>query len=241
MRIPRSIQLYFETAVVHSMWRCHNKEFYLKANSVKDLLLNCIKETFKRKVHLFEKVKVHAYCVMNNHYHQLSTYSGGSRFLSEMMKYGHSLFGARFNRMFKRSGKVAEARPKTPMLEKDDCEMYVQFYIEANPIQAGICNLENLKNYKYSSYRYYAYGFRDEFTDILTEPVWYLALGKTARERQEKYRIYFQDFVNDRLRYKKIKDVILNLYIGKDAWVSTCIMQIQKNYKKQTLPIFETS
>ena len=87
---------------------------------------------------------------MNNHFHQATSYTNGSSNLSRYMQYAHSLFGARYNRRHRRSGKVAESRPKTPLIQNTTDEMRVHFYVEPNPIRAGFRNLENLKNYIYS-------------------------------------------------------------------------------------------
>ena len=65
--------------------------------------------------------------------------------------------------------------------------MKVHFYIEANPLRANLCKLENLHLYEFSSYRLYAYGIRDVFTDHLAEPEWYQKLGSTPAERQLRY------------------------------------------------------
>src|SRR5690606_18678822 len=138
-------------------------------------------ESFKKHKH----VQIHSYCVMDNHYHQSTRYEDTSESLSNHMRYAHSLFGSRYNRLHKRSGKVAEARPKTSLIENEEHEMRVHFYIEANPIRANMCAPENLKNYKYNTFKFYAYGIRDEHTSLLTIPQWYLDLGKTAQERQK--------------------------------------------------------
>lgn len=144
-----------------------------------------------------QRILIHAYCVMGNHYHQSSTYRGGSSALSDYMRQCHGRFGARYNRKHGRSGKVAEDRPKTALVQDEAHSMRVHFYIEANPIRAGLCKLGDLARYKYSSYRFYAYGFRDENTSLLTIPGWYLRLGRTMRQRQRAYRRLFAAYVGE--------------------------------------------
>ncbi len=102
------------------------------------------------------------------------------------MRNAHSRFGARYNRKYKRKGKVACERPKTLEIENDAGLMRCMFYSDCNPVRAGLAR--HPTEYRYSSCRFYAYGERNEFTDFLDVPAWYIALGRTATERQQRYR-----------------------------------------------------
>jgi REP element-mobilizing transposase RayT len=151
MRIPRSLQLFNSQGFVHQFWRCHNKEFYLGAAKIKSLYLNCIKRALKSH-NKDGSLKIYAFTVMDNHFHNLMDYQSGSGKLSAFLRQAHSLFGATFNRWHKRSGKVAEGRPKTSLIENIEHLMRVHFYIEANPIRAARCTINQLRFYKHSSY-----------------------------------------------------------------------------------------
>ena len=225
MRIARSQQLWPENGTVHLYWRCHNKEPYLEDTSMKTLYLNCLKEALEYKDQ-HQNCKIHSFCVMINHYHQSTSYYQGSLHLSRFMQYAHSLFGAHYNQLHDRSGKVAESRPKTPLIQDDSHEMRVQFYIEANPLRAGFRTLENLKNYVYSSYGFYAYGIKTPFTELLTTPEWYVRLGKTPRERQRRYRKLFKEYLET---YSKSYSRLFKRYfIGDALWVEEARLRIKK-------------
>jgi putative transposase len=224
MRLNRNEILFPESGTAHVMWRCHNKEFYLADNKMKDLLLRSEMQTQKTHAKLGE-VLIHGFCVMNNHFHKVVSYSQGSESLSRFMRKAHGIFGQRYNRMHRRSGKVAEARPLTPLIQNAEHQMRVHFYIEANPIKAGLITLEGLKKYRYSSYGFYAWGVKSEFTSLLTVPDWYMALGSTMKERQKIYRTLFKEYL----------DTILNNYIqplqkyfiGSQKWVQKQAERIQ--------------
>ncbi|MGE3974513.1 MAG: hypothetical protein AB7F59_08310 [Bdellovibrionales bacterium] len=163
---------------------------------MKSLYLQSLKDALK--THNKENsLHIHAYICMDNHFLNLMNYLKESSKLSSFLRQAHALFGLRYNRIHKRSGKVAEGRPKTSLIENTDHQMRVHFYIEANPLRAGKYTERQLRAYKYSSYRFYAYGIKDEFTEILTIPQWYIALGSTPRERQAKYRNLFQQYLKD--------------------------------------------
>jgi putative transposase len=133
------------------------------------------------------------------------------------MRVAHSNFGREFNRLKNRSGKVAEDRPKTSLIENDEHLMRVHFYVEANPIRAGLAKFENLHRYKHSSFAFYAYGRRDENSKLLTIPRWYMELGRNPGERQKKFRKLFRIY----LETQNIQiDFITARYIGSLTWVS---------------------
>lgn len=214
MRTNRSTQLFPESASVHLMWSCHDKKYYLRPANAKALYMQTIHESFKKN----PNVQIYSYCVMDNHYHQSTRYESSSQSLSTHMRYSHSLFGSRYNRIHDRSGKVAVGRPKTSLIENEEHEMRVHFYIEANPIRAKMCTPENLRTYKYNSFKFYAYGIKDEHTSLLTMPSWYLELGDTAKERQRKYRRLFYEYLGEQERpdwdFRKFEC----LFIGSQIW-----------------------
>jgi len=216
MRISRSIQLHPESASTHLYWRAHNKEFYLSAPEIKHMYLRCCQKASEKINNIQKQVAIHSYCLMSNHVHLGTTYLSSSRSLSEWMRSCHGRFGASYNRLHHRSGKVAEGRPKTSLIQDDEHLMRVHFYIEANPIRAGLCQAENLHLQKYSSFRFYAYGIRDEFTCLLTIPDWYMKLGKTAKQRQAKYRTLFYTYLKES---KEAKNFSAQLFIGTECWL----------------------
>lgn len=213
MRIPRSIQLHSSSGLIHQFWRCHNKEYYLTSPHMKTLYLRSLQDALK--THNKENtLKIHAYTCMNNHFHNLMKYTDGSTKLSNYFRKAHSLFGARYNRIHNRSGKVAEGRPKTSVIENTEHEMRVHFYIEANPIRSGKCTEKKLRNYCHSSYRFYAFGVTDSFTKMLTVPDWYLKLGSTPKVRQRKYRVLFCQYIGKELDRVEF----FSPFIGSPLW-----------------------
>lgn len=170
---------------------------------------------------------------MDNHYHQSTSYNLSSEFLSQYMRYAHGLFGSKYNKIHKRSGKVAESRPKTSLIENAEHEMRVHFYIEANPIRAGLCKPENLKNYKFNSFKLYAYGIIDEYTKLLTLPYWYLELGNTSKERQRKYRQLFYEYLHEQKKPLWDYKVFEQSFIGSQLWKLKNERRISKTLKEQ--------
>lgn len=180
---------------------------------MKALYLQSLKDALKTH-NKEESLKIHAYTCMDNHFHNLMKYTDESPKLSNFLRQAHSLFGARYNRIHKRSGKVAEGRPKTSVIENTEHEMRVHFYIEANPIRAGKCTEKKLRGYPHSSYRFYAFGIKDSFTEILTIPEWYLQLGSTPKLRQRRYRALFLQYLGHGLDRAEF----FSSFIGSPLW-----------------------
>lgn len=232
MRISRSEQLHVDSGSVHNMWRCHNRENYLESNLMKALFLRCMKLGLDSSISA-GNVLLHSYCLMTNHVHQANSYKNGHRWLSRVLHYTNFLFGMRFNRLKKRSGKVGEDRPKTPLVQDVPRLMRLQFYIEANPIRAGISSFGKLKFYKFNSYRFYAFGIVDEFTDFLTPPAWYLELGPAPKERQREYRRLFLQYLQES---KDRKENYLYPFIGSTDWVENALSFVRaKRENRQQL------
>lgn len=228
MRIPRSILLFENSGLVHKIWRCHNRSFLLADPSAKDLYLKCTRIALRHET-VRGGVKLFGFCIMNNHSHMLLEYEESSKNLSQFMRLSHSRFGYTYNRINNKTGKVANERPKTPLIENSEHSMRVHFYIEANPIRAGFRKLDNLHLYKYSSYGFYAYGKKSEWTDLLNIPEWYINLGRTWKERQFAYRKLFREYLG--LQTNPIE--FFRDFIGALCWKTLKKDQIKKLLEKR--------
>lgn len=216
MRQTRSSVLSKPSGIIHLIWRCHNRERLLALKGARELFFkNLIFGLFHRNSD--RSVKLHAFCLMGNHVHHQMSYSNGVAQLSHVLRVAHGRFGRMFNDRFKRSGAVGNDRPKTPLIENTRSQMRVHFYIEANPIRAGIIKLERLRDYFWNSYRFYAYGEVDDYTQHLTPPEWYLELGDTPEKRQKKYRALFIQYLDESIE-KSGK--FLGRFIGSDQWIA---------------------
>jgi hypothetical protein len=132
------------------------------------------------------------------------------------MRVAHGIFGALFNKAHKRTGKVANERPKTPLIGDLKSEIRTHFYIEANPVRARKTQLEKLRNDKYNSYRYFAYGEVDPITENITPPEWYLGLAKTPEKRQKLYRELFMQYL---CTGKEFAARFFKPFIGSIEWI----------------------
>lgn len=222
MRYARSQILPDAPATVHMYWRSHNREFLLQGDGAKREYVDSLDfgRWIRKAVDVPEalSVKIHAFGIMDNHTHASLSYDHLDD-LSRFMQQAHGRFGARLNKKLRRLGSVGNERPRTSLVQNERHAIQVHFYIEANPVRAGLCKPENLKHYKWSSYRFYAYGVVDEQTKILTPPAWYVALGSTAEQRQSRYRSLFMDYIRCTEKDRRtVSHSMKRYFIGDPEW-----------------------
>lgn len=171
-----------------------------------------------------------AVCLMDNHSHEIPTIDDPKSYSNHMRRV-HSRYGQFFNKLHNRSGKVAEDRPTTCLIEDNNYEMNAVFYTHANPLRAKI--VKDAKDYHFSTHMLYAYGKRKPWMRNIKLPKWYLALGRTMALRQRKYRSLFAYYLKNQesrsLNFKK------KLFFGSYLWMENKQDLIQ-TYRKEHSP-----
>lgn len=191
MRRPRK-EMLRGTGIFHKIWRGHNLGPVLAEDTDKMAYLQHLADTLTDE--LGHHVQWHSYCLMATHPHETGRVcrdDGGELDqsvdkLGHWMRNAHSRFAQQYNRRHDRRGAVACERPKTKQVDDEQGLLTVMFYGDANPVRAGM--VRHPKSYRWSSYQFYAFGKHGGVTEHLTPPPAYLALGRSARERQRKYR-----------------------------------------------------
>jgi len=179
MRLARRDQLQHGD-LVHSTWRGHNKEWILGSRDRKERYLDLL-----TKYALKSDFKLHSYCVMSNHDHTVGrneTVDGYSKLQQRV----HGCYAQEYNKENSREGAVGSGRPKSIVVKDERHLMNAMFYVDANPLRAGV--VKHPQHYRWSSYNYYAFGQADAWTRAIEPPEWYLCLGRTPRARQRAYR-----------------------------------------------------
>jgi putative transposase len=108
-------------------------------------------------IQLLEKVsekygfKIHAFCIMGNHYHLLL--STPKKNLSDGMRYLNSRYALSFNQYRNKSGPVFDGRFKSIYVASEKYFGTLIRYIHRNPLEAGL--VRSLLDYEWSSYKDY--------------------------------------------------------------------------------------
>lgn len=211
-RVPRSLTV-INNHSVHKVWRGHNKEWNLGEYKDKLKYLDFLNDDFDKKQSQVG-AEIQALCLMNNHTHEVFYIKSQKQFSNHMRRH-HGRYGQYFNKQHGRSGKVAEDRPRTTLIEDGIHEMRTVFYIHANPIRANI--VKDARNYQWSTHLLYAFGKKASWMKHIKLPDWYKRLGKNATERQRKYRRLFARYLKETGRFKQ--GFLKKLFLGNELWV----------------------
>jgi len=170
---------------------------------------------YKEKYHF----KLYHYVMMDNHVHLVIEPSNGGGTLSEIMKGINLSYVQHYKRKYSHIGHFWQDRYKSIIVSKDLYLLACGSYVELNPVRAK--RVEDPKDYRWSSYRVYAYGKRDFLVD--EHPI-YSQLSEDEVERRKKYR----QFVKGMLKEKNAMKGEMNrrvLYGGADF-----VKEMEKTY-----------
>ncbi len=107
--------------------------------------------TLLEEITINYNVEIHAYCLMDNHYHLLIHTPRGN--LSEAMRHLNSKYTKTFNKNKKIDGPLFRGRYKSIIVSGEDYLLAVSRYIHLNPLHAKL--VDDIKKYHWSSYLAY--------------------------------------------------------------------------------------
>ena len=195
--MPRGPRLLYDGAVYHIINRGHNRQILFK-DSYDYEKLRVITKTYKEKY----KFKLFNYCLMINHFHLLIRVREG-RNLPKIMQSISQAYAKYHKRRYGNIGYLFQGRYKSLLIKEDSYLSECARYIERNPLRAGI--VQELSDYSWSSYNYYANGKNDDIIDTNPAYHWF---GKTPQERQVNYKAY----VETTRPYEELMDKAIRRY-----------------------------
>lgn len=148
--------------------------------------LDIVEDT--KKIYRF---KLHAYCLMDNHYHLLMETSENN--LSLIMKQINSRYSIYFNRKHNRVGPLWQGRFKSWFVHEDSYLESLVKYIEGNPVRAGIT--EKTGEFRWASKLSLEYEFSQDLTD------------KDIRNIKELYCADFQNNKSPKKELTRLEDL----------------------------------
>ena len=142
--MARPLRIAFPGALYHVTSRGDRRENIFNDNDDRLLFYDVLKEVYERYNWL-----IHAYCLMDNHYHLLIETPDAN--LSSGMRQLNGVYTQRFNSKHKRVGHVFQGRYKAILVDKDSYLLELSRYIVLNPVRAKI--VRTAKDWPWSSYR----------------------------------------------------------------------------------------
>ena len=160
----------------HIIQRGNNRQAIFATAADRQMMLDLLDENARKF-----GVAIHAYVLMDNHFHLLATPQTLDG-LPQMMQAVGRRYVRYFNDSQQRSGTLWEGRYKSTLIQTERYLLACMAYIDLNPVRAGM--VAQARDYPWSSHAHYI-GLR---TDKLLTPhplVW--ALGNTPFAREAAY------------------------------------------------------
>jgi len=183
--MPRKPRFFLPDVPVHIVQRGHSREPVFFEDGDYQAYLGWMKEAAERY-----DCAIHAYVLMTNHIHILST-PNDKEGISRMMQYVGRRYVPYINLSYGTSGSIWEGRYKASLISDEQYLLICMRYIELNPVRANMMNSPGY--YHWSSYRHNAQGKNER---IVTEHPIYTDLGKTKTTRCENYKDLFKAHID---------------------------------------------
>lgn len=173
----RRARLTFIGAFHHCVNRGHGRERILAGDEDKTIFLQFLNEASKKM-----KIRILAYCLMDNHYHLVIENSSGR--MADFFKLLNGEYGTYYRRRHGGNGYVFQGRYKSTVIQDDGYLIIAISYVLANPVRARLAN--GFLEYPWSSAMNY---FKKE------APAWFdrsfvEVLYGTAKKMQEHVRAW---------------------------------------------------
>lgn len=203
--MARPIRLEFPGAIYHVTTRGHGDADIFTDDQDRQQFLTVLGEVVSRSGWI-----VHAYVLMDNHYHLLIETPNGN--LSRGMRQLNGVYTQRFNSLHGSGGRVFQGRFKAVLVERDGLLLELCRYVVLNPLRLKA--VKNISRYRWSSYRATA-GEVQAPAWLSTD--WTLGhFGRSAGVAQRKYAEFVTAGISQPSPLLKVKSQIL---LGSPAFI----------------------
>ena len=144
--MARPLRITYPGAFYHVTSRGNEQKAIFKSKRDREKFLEYLESASQR----YDAV-IHAYVLMDNHYHLLLETPTGN--LPHIMRHINGAYTTYFNIKRKRFGHLFQGRYKALLVDIDEYAKELSRYIHLNPVRAKI--VETPEEYEWSSYRFY--------------------------------------------------------------------------------------
>ena len=203
--MARPIRLEFPGAIYHVTTRGYGDADIFTDDQDRQQFLTVLGEVVSRTGWV-----VHAYVLMDNHYHLLVETPDGN--LSRGMRQLNGVYTQRFNGLHGSGGRVFQGRFKAILVERDVALLELCRYVVLNPLRLKA--VKNINRYRWSSYRATA---GEVQAPLWLSTDWILAhFGRSSGVAQRKYAEFVAAGIAQSSPLLKVKSQIL---LGSSAFI----------------------
>lgn len=201
----RPLRIEYPGAVYHVTSRGNSRSSIFHTDQDRPEFLSIVNSVVKR----FNWI-LHAYCLMDNHYHLLLETPDGN--LSRGMRHLNGVYTQKYNWLHHKTGHVFQGRYKAILVDKESYMLELCRYVVLNPVRAKAVNKPG--EWKWSSYLYTA-GMKKSPEFLTTD--WILGLfGKNKTKAQQLYRKFVKEGMEISSPWDDLQGQIL---LGKENFV----------------------
>ena len=224
--MARPLRIEFAGALYHVTSRGDGREDIYLDDDDRQRFLEVLSEVCSRF-----NWAVHAYCLMDNHYHLLVETPESN--LSRGMRQLNGVYTQRFNRAHGRVGHVFQGRFKAIVVQKESYLLELARYVVLNPVRARM--VRSARQWRWSSYRAMV-GEAGSPSWLVTD--WLLS-GFSRRKTQaiEKYKNFIAEGKNQPSPWEKLKNQI---FLGSDEFVQALQKQAVEEKDLSEVPLLQT-
>jgi len=220
--MARPLRIEYAGALYHVTARGNRQEDIFYSDIDRKAFLEVLAQVVERFNWL-----VHAYCLMDNHYHLLIETPDGN--LSKGMRQLNGVYTQTSNRNNNHVGHVFQGRYKAILVQKDSYLLELARYIVLNPVRARM--VKNAKAWPWSSYRDTA-GYRVPPQWLSVE--WLLtAFAKITSNAQQHYQEFVARGKNQPSPWEQLRNQV---FLGSEQFVDDLQLKIKSNRELTEIP-----
>ena len=193
----------------HIIQRGNNRQMIFADTQDFETMLALLTENAKKF-----SVAVHAYVLMDNHFHLLATPATAEALPLMMQAVGRS-YVRYFNNRHGRSGTLWEGRYRSTLIETERYLLACMVYIDLNPVRAGM--VAQAADWRWSSH-VHSLGLRVD--GLITPHALYWALGNTPFAREAAYGALVQAGVSTGQQNALTDATLRGWALGEDDFVT---------------------
>jgi len=205
----------------HVIQRGNNRQAIFLADADRLRMLELLEDHARQ-----QEVAVHAYVLMDNHFHLLLT-PKTSDGLSRLMQAVGRRYVRYFNDSHGRSGTLWEGRYKSTLIEAESHLLACMAYIDLNPVRAGLVTAA--RDYPWSSHGHYA-GLRVD--RMVTPHPLYWALGNTPFAREAAYARLVQEGVSQQQQLALTESALRGWALGSPGFMAALQTKTERRPSK---------
>ncbi len=220
--MARPLRIEYSGALYHVTSRGDRQENIFLDDSDRTAFLDLLGKVQTRSNWL-----VHAYCLMDNHYHLLVETPDGN--LSHGMRQLNGVYTQNMNKRHEKVGHVFQGRYKAILVQKEAYLLELSRYIVLNPVRAHM--VSTAVDWSWSSYRDTA-GYRNAPKWLTTD--WILATFDHDRSSaQEQYRYFVQAGMDQDSPWEYLRNQV---FLGNEQYVEDVRKKIDSNKDLTEIP-----